>query len=587
MDAINTTKRSIDDLLVKKPFVRILPDGYHSQGFTIDPNRKVGDNHEDILRYKIVTQGDFLREYDPAGHSINDRTYYPDIWRQDPESGKWYVEELPRHAFAYQSVITCKHLAHLCGNDIQFELTETHDNQNREDIFNKFKEGWLLKSMEIAWFEFAKSVKITGDSAFVGYMHKGKFGWKVLSFEKGDRLYPHYDPITGEMNLFAREYTDYNEDGSAVTSWIEVWTDEYYYRLRKGLADKIDKLKVVVKGIFGQSGYEVIESKKHGFKSIPVSYHRDDNGACWSFSQEAIDNYEVASSRLAQSNHAFGTPIMYLKGEGVEVIGDTNNAVKTIAIPQDGEAGFLQRQDASQSYSAELSKLEDMIYTLSHAVKNIELKSGDTPSSSIRLLFHPAIEKAMNDAQEYNPALNKIVEIFRFGYGVEKECMFEFDELKMNVWIEPYIPQNASELITNLSIGVQNKFISKRTAAMRASIYTTNDEHERILKEMKEEQQEDVLSNLQQTLGSQIINSEAAQNGSVDSSIDDIEKQIVDPSKRNDTPLDKKDKFDGELNTGGRGRRGKAGRPNKSGKQWDENGNYPGRVNWDEWNKKH
>jgi hypothetical protein len=175
-----------------------------------------------------------------------------------------------------------------------------------------------------------------------------------------------------------------------------------------------------------------------------------------------------------------------------------------------------------------------------------------------------------------------MVEIFRYGYGVETESTLDFASLKMNVWIEPYVPQNVAELMQNLALGVQNKFVSKRTASMRAGVYTTNDEIERIKTEMEEEQQQDVLANLQQTMGAQIINSDVANTGGVQTGMGELAKEI-DPTKVNDTPVKKERGYDGNANTGGRGRR--SGRPNKSGRTYDENGNWLGRDNWEKFDR--
>jgi hypothetical protein len=108
---------------------------------------------------------------------------------------------------------------------------------------------------------------------------------------------------------------------------------------------------------------------------------------------------------------------------------------------------------------------------------------------------------------------------------------------------------------------------------------------ERILKEMKDEQQDDVLANLQQSYGQQFINSEVQTEGGVVTPMDQLE-DIVDPDKANDTPLQKKKGYKGELNTGGRGRKsgGKGGRPNLSGKTWN-NGNYEGENNWEKFDR--
>ena len=179
------------EIMVKKPFRRICPEGYMVGGFV-----KEGDtcsNIDNAPVYKIVTQGDFLREYFPSGHRINDPFWYPDITRQVEEEvndkivKRTYVELVERCAFAFQRIIATKHLIHLCGNNIQFEITKPEPTEDDNAMFFRFKKGWLTKNMEIAWFEAAKSVKITGDTAFVGYMKGGKFYWKVLSYLNGDR----------------------------------------------------------------------------------------------------------------------------------------------------------------------------------------------------------------------------------------------------------------------------------------------------------------------------------------------------------------------------------------------------------------
>ena len=105
--------------------------------------------------------------------------------------------------FPFQMIITIQQLVHLCGNDIHHELTDTKVDESSREIFLEFQKGWLDKNMEIAFYEYAKSVKITGDAAIVFYMNEGKVFTKNLSYFDGDTLYPHYDSITGQMTLFA------------------------------------------------------------------------------------------------------------------------------------------------------------------------------------------------------------------------------------------------------------------------------------------------------------------------------------------------------------------------------------------------
>lgn len=486
------------DILSKKPFTRIKPDGHYSHG------ERFGDVMEekpvyDYLHRKIVTQEDFARELDPYGHLINDREYYHDIWRQDTRedgTGLWYLEEVPRYAFSFQYVILHKQLTHLTGNDIQFELADKKDNDKSRGIYNAFKRGWQERNMETAWFQLAKSVKSTGDGAMVGYLDKGTFGWKVLSFSKGDKLFPHYDLKTGKLNIFARTYCNYDETGRVVNRFVDVWDNKYYYRFKAGgdATTALGKFKQSVMNMFNVSGYELDAQELHGFETIPVAYHRDDMGACWTFSQETIDNYEMAFSRMAQSNHDFGLPIMYVKGEGSEEVSkqDMSHASKIFFLPSDGEMGFLNKQDASNGYGKELEILEKQIYTQSFTVIPPELKSGDLPGVAIKLLYSPAYEKAMSDANEFDGVVDKMVEIFAFGYGVETGNQLNFKTTPISHYIKPYVHLNETELTNNLAIQVQNGFLSKQTASEK-SVYATPQEWDRILAEKKREQEMDLL----------------------------------------------------------------------------------------------
>ena len=168
MTGFINTKNELRGLLTKKPFTRILPNGHYDHGYVFNNTSELPDIH-DTLQRKIVTQEDFLRELDPAGHLINDKELYPDIWQKNSEDGRWYVQEIPRYAFSYQQIILVKHLTHLCGNDIYFELSDKSVSSEKTKIFNAYRDGWANTNMEIAWYKLAKSVKATGSSSSSKY----------------------------------------------------------------------------------------------------------------------------------------------------------------------------------------------------------------------------------------------------------------------------------------------------------------------------------------------------------------------------------------------------------------------------------
>nr|DAE11776.1 MAG TPA: portal protein [Myoviridae sp. ctXwe21] len=487
---------STRQIMVRRPFRRILPNGYKQAVGVISGSLSVNEPLDNPT-YQIITQMDFLREFEPSGHAINDPLVYPDRLRQDPETKEWFRESVIRCAFAFQRIITIKHLVHLCGNDIQFELEGDTENEKVKDTFFKFRTGWAVKDMEIAWYEAAKSVKITGDTAFVGYLRKGIFYWKVLSFEKGDTLYPHFDNVTGKLTLFARSYSDFDNDGNTVTDWLEVWDEKYLRRFRKGKG-AYSKIKQVIKNLFGLSGYELVSSQEHGFTFIPVAYHRNEAGACWSPSQDSIEQYELAFSQLSQNNTAYAFPIMYFKGEGdsINIEGGIDGTIKCISMGPDDEAGYLNKQDVSTAFTKQLDTLYKLIYEQSFAVIPPEVRSGDLPGVAIKLLYSPAFENAMKDAQEYNHLIDDMVKIFTYGYGVETENLIDLQNLNVYAWIKPYIHLNESELVQNLAVAVQNGFLSRQTANEQIQMYSNPRDWDRIIKEKKEEQQADLLYEL-------------------------------------------------------------------------------------------
>lgn len=488
MDALN-----LKEILVRKPFKRITPIDCHTGGLY-----KEGEIYDDndSAYYEIVSQADFLREFEPSGHMINNPIIYPDKKRKNPETGEEYVEPVSRCAFAFQRIISVKQLAHLCGNDIQFEMPSTKDNEQTNELFFKFKEGWSVKNMEIAWFESAKSVKVTGDAAFVGYKKGTKFYWKVLSYLNGDSLYPHYNSISGELELFARKYSDVDENGVETTTYVEVWDNTHLYRFKKDNTGAVGILNRI-KEVFGLKGYRLVSKESHNFPFIPVAYKRDDNGACWSFSQGSIDQYELAFSQLAQNNTAYAFPIMYMKGDEVQLVGDMSGAVKGITMAQDEDAGFLNTPNGSDLFTLQLSTLYKLIYEQSFAVIPPEVRSGDMPGVAVKLLYSPAVEFAMKDAQEYQSFLDTMVRIYMEGYGTELGMISSFNKLEIYSWILPYVPQNDSELIQNLAVAVQNGFESRQTASEKIPMIAKNSEWERILKEQKEQQQNDILAQVE------------------------------------------------------------------------------------------
>lgn len=564
MDDLTVNYREV---LVKKPWWRVTPRGYmsHNIGECRDDARP-SNMQEDHLYRIPVTQGDFLREYYPSAHSIFDEKKYPDVYKFDPETKKWYKQPITRIAFAFQQVIATKHILHLTGNDMQFEIADGAVSKKIEEEYQKnlvkFRKKWLLSSMEVRNFEAVRSLMITGEACVVGFFSNKKFGAKTFSYLNGDTLYPHFDSITGELELFARKYYDYDEDGVEKTECVEVWDDEHIYRYKRGVNEK--GVAAFLKKIFNLDGFELISTKPHGFPFLPVAYIRNEDGPCWHAVQKNIEDYEEAFSYLCENNKAYAFPIMYIKGTGdeISVIGDTNGSAKLISMDdKDNDAGFLNGTDASNAFATQLDKSYDLIYELSFTVKPPELKSGDLPGVALKLLYSPALEIAMNDAQLLQPFVDMLTKMVKFGTGFEENQTATYMDLPINAWISPYIHSNSTEIITNLATAVQNKFISRQTASERCPDFPKNDEYARIISEEKEKQQMDLLTQIE------------IQDNQTENAIEQEEAAARINHNKGGSDVNQP-------------KGGKKGRPNRSGKEWDKNGNFLGESNWDSYNKK-
>lgn len=483
----------IRDLLTKKPFVRYIPS-YSANAS--EPIIGTINNEADgciTQAYERMRQSDFMCELHPSGHKINSPIYYPNKIKYDEEKKRYLEQKVIRTAFPFQRIILTQQLIHICGNDIHIESTSSKISEEDRNATIELKKGWLDKNMEIAFYELAKSVKSTGDGATVIYMYNGEVRYKSLSFAYGDMLYPHYD-FNGDLDCFARKYYDLDDSGEQVTEWVEVWDNKYFSTYKKSLKG-VSSAFSWIKEFFGVDGYELVSTSIHGFKEVPVVYQRDDNGPCWTDSQEAIDKYELAVSHLCQNNMAYAFPIMVLKGEEVEIQGDIYGDVKSIIMGGEDDAKYLSPQDASSSFTIQLNTLLKMIFMGSFIVEPPEVKSGDLPGVAIKLIYSPSLEKAIIDAKEYDKSVDKLVRLFKFGYGIERQMVTQMENLTVFSWIDPYVHQNSSELVNNLCMLVNSGLLSVNTGCTLTG-YGENNEFDKIMKEYKEKNAADLLQDI-------------------------------------------------------------------------------------------
>lgn len=492
---------AVQELLTKKPFYRVQNSGLFTKTQTPVSAMRY---EEKSIEGMVMTQTDFLEEYYPSGHKITNEMFFPESYNYGEvitETGKkmetMYREETFRVAVPLQKVTAVQHLVHLYGNDIHHELADSKVSDDINDQFFLFQTGWLSKNIDIALYEAGKSEEITGDKAIVFYMYNGKVYTKTLSFLNGDTLYPHYDMLTGRMNVFARKFSSYDEKNNEVATWVEVWDDTNMSRYRQslvGMKGAVNK----VKGYLGLEGYELVYRKPHGFKECPVAYKRSPlNGPGWNDVQYLADEIEVALSYWAKACASTANDAYVIQGDDVEIKGDPLGRVRAFTAGKDDKISLLEKKTGGEFYQAYVERLFREYFRGSFTVEPPQLKSGDTPAAAIKLIYSPNLDLAILQAKEEQDFINRVRALFCEGYGMEQGKITEYLRLNERIlsYIEPFIHENTAEKVNNLVMLKNAGLMSTETGAEH-NPYTTNAEPDKIFREQKQQQAADRLYQL-------------------------------------------------------------------------------------------
>ena len=467
MESIKISTMTPQMILVKEAFTRLVPKDSLT---AIGDAKSIGTDsflaYEDETPLRVVyTQADFLREHDINAHKINSLKYYPNAIMRDNE-GKISAKIKSRIAVAYQERILTKRLVTLTGNNIDLKLANSKRSKSDQEMLNLFREGWDTHNMETCLYQAFKADGKTGDCAVCFYMRDSKVGWRVFSYENGDVLYPHYDPITGKLAVFGRLYSIRDSKDKEVTQYLDVWDSNMYVRYKldkKGVQGVVNEIK----SFFGYDGWVIDkEPTPHGFDRIPIAYDRYGE-PFWANSQDSIDLYELTISQLAENNQAYALRILYALGGEIELKSNVDGTPSMINSddPQ-AKVGFLEPADSSKSFELQLQILEKAIMRNSFASETPELKSGsDLSSPTIRMMMMDSYQKAQDDALHFQPFLDDVVELFKYGYGIESVKSSDFNTLQIKAEIFPYVFMSETEVVSNIVQAVAINALSRRSAS--------------------------------------------------------------------------------------------------------------------------
>lgn len=420
----------------------------------------------DTLKYQNKSQADFVREFNPSSHAINSIKYYPNsIFKDLGGDGKLKAKIHTRVAVAYQKEIKTKRITALLGNEVGMRLITNRSRQAGEDALARFREGWEEYNMEIAIHKSIESDYTTGDCAVYLYKSDGEVGWRVFSYNAGDVLYPHYNPLTGEIELLGRLY--FQEDDKGIkTQYLDVIDSKFYatYRLDLIADTKNGTPKWAME----------MEPTPHGFPFCPVAYHRS-VGPVWEASQPLIDTYEMQMSQFCEYNQAYGLGILFTCGAEFSIDTDVDGTPLHLdSVDPNAKAAFLNpaANGADTAFAKSLETLDKNIMRCSFIQHAPEIKSGtDISGVAVKVMNADAYYKALEDSQEYQLFVDRIVKMFRFAYGFVANLETAFRDFKIKAYLDPFYFMSESEVVNALVQLTAAGVLSRRSATEIAYNY--------------------------------------------------------------------------------------------------------------------
>lgn len=468
-DYINHPER----LLRKKPFTRgfdgvndlYRDGGYATVGETVTASLP---DHARI----IVSQSQFLAEYDPASHKVLFDDNIPAITVKT-DDGIYREIEFIKMSVPFQKMLVKKHVEHLCGYPVQHTLSNTAPTESQKEDFAEFKRKWKSRNMDGMRTKMVTTQKSTGDAGLLFYFDRyGHVKCRLISYDDGYVICSHNDE-NGDRLLESIYYRDGNVE------CIDTYTDTMHYHHEKDL-ESVEN-----------NGWVLKSGTAHGFNEIPLVTKRGD--VAWNDVQDIIEVYETLYNIfiVIQKRHGWG--ILYIKGTfsdtakkiaGSVILNDTS-------LNKDGSAQFLT-PPSPQGTLDTLKLMEETIQKGAGATfimpKDVST-AGDISGVAIQITQSLDNEEALLGVIEWQNVAAKMSRLFKYGLSKEKvslngdsDAITRYSSLDIMSCFRVWRPRNDTEYNQMLAMLKNAALISQKTG-IEKNTESTPDEELRVSEE--------------------------------------------------------------------------------------------------------
>ena len=396
-------------------------------------------------QYEKVTQVKFYNEYYPTGHKIFNPSWYENITITD-ENGKYKDTYLVnRVSVPVQKMAIDIILAHVLGNKTYIVDGTLQENE----ALPLYKEYWQSSNIDTARYEFVKSCLALGDGAILFYKEDGKLQWQMLSFFSDDYFYMEYDK-------YGKPYR--------------------FYKFYDNNCDVYDSQYCTTYSLDGE--WVATTTASHGFKGIPVVYHRRDDGAFWTPVQTNIETVEVMLSRLSEDNRKKFKSIYHLKTHDPESVESRSTGLTDLIVTDsDGDFKLVNSASMSEQFKFEYDTQMELIFNALGIVFPKHKSSGDMPTGSMKMMFYPTERVVMSLIHEFDSAIDHINTLVKQGFVMEyPKFIKQVTEGNIRASIRMFTPQDDETKVRSIAELVRYGIISSETGSDEAPYSANNEE---------------------------------------------------------------------------------------------------------------
>ncbi|WP_448607168.1 phage portal protein [Paenimyroides ceti] len=358
-------------------------------------------------------------------------------------------------------------------NEVAFEIGEAPslipDKQN--EFFDLIYKTWRKNRLHQKLVNALKQKKSVLESCIIFYIdaEESTGNWINRLFKNQKKV------VKSKLNTLkdGKMYPVFNDQKDMI---YFAW--RFNSEVNLNIIDNIwiyDKTNVYV--ITNENGtYQLKDTKPHGFSRIPVVYLSQEEPS-WKRVESLIDRYEVALSKLGESNDYTSHPLLLTYGE-IQSLPDKSDEGKHINFPikmlgddektpVHGDAKFLTADNSAETSKLELQTIRELIYSMSSTIDaSLEnLKGlGDISGKALQILFQNPIIKAKMNEGDNRTMIERCLNIIADGIKKSIAPNIQTDDLLIDIQFNSILPTDLKEAIENAVSAVSGGVMSRKTA---------------------------------------------------------------------------------------------------------------------------